>query len=108
MRFVAAWLTILGMAGAAFADAKGAAKKKPNFVVILADDLGYGDLGCYGHPTMRTPNLDRMAAEGQRYTSAYVALVYLHAELFAFPARGGSLSRPGWRFGPVRTKVLTG
>jgi arylsulfatase A-like enzyme len=42
-------------------------------VIILADDLGYGDLGCYGHPTIRTPNLDRMAAEGQRYTSAYVA-----------------------------------
>src|SRR5262249_29504085 len=45
----------------------------PNFVIILADDLGYGDLGCLGHPTIRTPHLDRMAAEGQRYTSAYVA-----------------------------------
>ena len=49
------------------------AADKPNFVVILADDLGYGDLGCYGHPTIRTPNLDRMAAEGQKYTNAYVA-----------------------------------
>ncbi len=47
-------------------------KKKPNFVIILADDLGYGDLGCYGHPSIRTPNLDRMAAEGQKWTDFYV------------------------------------
>ncbi|MDQ6632611.1 MAG: sulfatase, partial [Verrucomicrobiota bacterium] len=45
----------------------------PNIVIILADDLGYGDLGCYGHPTIRTPNLDRMAAEGMRFTDFYVA-----------------------------------
>src|SRR5688572_23481714 len=45
----------------------------PNIVIILADDLGYGDLGVYGHPTIRTPNLDRMAAEGLRFTSFYVA-----------------------------------
>src|SRR5437016_3943076 len=47
--------------------------KPPNFVIILADDLGYGDLGCYGHPSIKTPNLDRMAAEGMRFTDFYVA-----------------------------------
>src|SRR5579862_52315 len=46
---------------------------RPNIVIILADDLGYGDLGCYGHPTIRTPNLDRLAAQGMRFTDFYSA-----------------------------------
>ena len=50
-----------------------AAETKPNIVIIFADDLGYGDLGCYGHPTIRTPNLDRMAVEGMRFTDFYSA-----------------------------------
>jgi arylsulfatase A-like enzyme len=50
-----------------------AAPAKPNFIIIFCDDLGYGDLGCYGHPSIRTPNLDRMAAEGQRWTDFYAA-----------------------------------
>ena len=40
-------------------------------ILIFADDLGYGDLGSYGHPTIRTPNLDQMAAEGIRFTQFY-------------------------------------
>jgi len=50
----------------------GRASQKPNFVIIFCDDMGYGDLGCYGHPTIRTPNLDQMAAEGQKWTNFYV------------------------------------
>ncbi|MBG86812.1 MAG: N-acetylgalactosamine-6-sulfatase [Verrucomicrobiales bacterium] len=45
--------------------------RKPNIIYILADDLGYGDLGCYGQKTLTTPNLDRMAAEGMRFTRHY-------------------------------------
>ena len=46
---------------------------RPNFIVIFCDDLGWGDLSCYGHPTIATPNLDRMASEGMRLTQFYVA-----------------------------------
>ena len=45
--------------------------QRPNIVFILADDLGYGDLGCYGQRIIRTPHLDRMAAEGLRFTQFY-------------------------------------
>ncbi len=48
------------------------AKEKPNFIVIFTDDQGYNDLGCFGSETIKTPNIDRMAAEGRMYTSFYV------------------------------------
>src|SRR5688500_9254490 len=48
-----------------------AQRTPPNVVVLFADDLGYGDLSSFGHPTIRTPNLDRMASEGIRLTSFY-------------------------------------
>lgn len=49
----------------------GFAAERPNIVIIYADDLGWGDLGCYGNPNIRTPNLDRMGAEGMRFTDFY-------------------------------------
>ena len=45
--------------------------RKPNIIIILADDLGWGDLSCYGNPSIHTPNLDRMAAQGMRFTDFY-------------------------------------
>jgi arylsulfatase A len=47
------------------------AVEKPNIVILLCDDLGYGDLSCFAHPTIRTPHLDRLAAEGVRLTHCY-------------------------------------
>jgi arylsulfatase A-like enzyme len=47
------------------------APRPPNVVIVVADDMGWGDLGAFGNPTIRTPRLDRMAAEGQKWTSFY-------------------------------------
>jgi len=52
--------------------ADGNRPQPPNFIIIFCDDLGYGDIGCFGAKKHRTPNIDRMAAEGMRFTSFYV------------------------------------
>jgi arylsulfatase A-like enzyme len=74
--WIAPWLAACaasGLCAAVSAAETAPAAEKPNIVIIFCDDLGYGDLACYGHPTIRTPNLDRMAAEGQRWTDFYAA-----------------------------------
>ncbi len=65
----AALIALVAIAGPATARAA----EGPNVVLIYCDDLGYGDLGCYGSKTCPTPNLDRMAAEGVRFTDFYVS-----------------------------------
>lgn len=55
------------------APASAQKSSRPNIIIIYADDLGWGDLGCYGHPSIRTPHLDRMAREGMRFTDFYSA-----------------------------------
>src|SRR4030095_1921016 len=52
-------------------DVAFAQSSRPNVVLVLADDLGYGDLGCFGSKDVKTPNLDKFAAEGMRFTSCY-------------------------------------
>jgi arylsulfatase A-like enzyme len=63
----------LAMAAPGFSScARSRPKKLPNFVIVFADDLGYADVGCYGAKGFETPNLDRMAAQGVRFTDFYV------------------------------------
>jgi arylsulfatase A len=69
----------------------------PNFILVVADDMGWGDIGVYGHPTIRTPNLDRLAAEGQKWTSFYSGAPYCtssRAGLLTgrYPVRSGMAS----------------
>ncbi len=77
--------------------AEPASVERPNIVVIFADDLGYGDLACFGHPKFKTPRLDRMAEEGARLTNFYVPMP------FCAPSRGSILTgRYPFRHGVVR------
>ncbi|MGA0845869.1 MAG: sulfatase family protein [Luteolibacter sp.] len=62
---------LLGVFSLILAVSIGRAQDKPNWIVIMADDLGYGDLSCYGATELQTPNIDRLAAEGLRFTSGY-------------------------------------
>ena len=62
---------LVGVAAVLAQDA--AAIRPPNVIVVFTDDQGYGDLSCYGHPTIHTPNIDRLAAQGMKLTQFYVA-----------------------------------
>ncbi len=62
---------LAGLLTAQARGAKGKAVRQPNIIFILGDDLGYGELGCYGQKLIQTPNIDRMAEEGMRFTQCY-------------------------------------
>ena len=66
-------LSLVGILILTMAHAITVAAQKPNVIVIFTDDQGWGDLGCYGSPNIETPNIDRMAREGIRFTSFYAA-----------------------------------
>ncbi len=70
MRYARRFLLFLA-ATVAVSTAAWAADERPNIIFVLADDLGYGDLGCYGQEKIHTPHLDQMAREGMRFTSFY-------------------------------------
>ena len=87
--------------------ATGPKQKPPNFIIIFVDDQGYQDLGCYGSPKIKTPRIDRMAAEGIRFTDFYVAAPICSPSRAAlmtgcYPSRvglGNWVQRPDSRIG---------
>jgi arylsulfatase A-like enzyme len=77
--------------------------EKPNIVILLTDDLGYGDLSCYGATRIHTPNVDRLAAEGMRFTQAYAPAST------CTPSRYGLLTGSyAWRQKARQTTILDG
>lgn len=77
---------IIAGAGLLSAAVPSLAQSRPNIVFIYADDLGYSDLGCYGSPLNETPNLDKMAQEGMRFTDFYAS------SAVSTPSRGGLMT----------------
>lgn len=80
------------------------AAEKPNIIIIMADDLGYGDLSCYGAKVFKTPNIDKLAAEGQRFTSGYCSAstctpsrFSLLTGIYAFRQKGTGIAPPNGR-----------
>ena len=76
------------------------AAEQPNIIVLLADDLGYGELGCQGNPQIPTPHIDSLASHGIRFTQAYVTAPNCS------PSRAGLLTgriptRFGYEFNPI-------
>jgi len=83
---------------------------RPNIVLVMADDLGYGELGCYGHSKFRTPHLDRMAAEGAKLTQFNTPVAFCaptRASLLTgrYPFRCGMTSNPAPDGGPEADKL---
>src|SRR5262245_28926335 len=105
VRVLAAIVLVAGLVAAV---AVGQNPRKPNIVVILADDLGYGDIGTFGATNIRTPRLDAMAAEGQKWTNFYVQPVCSpsRAALLTgrLPVRSGMCGAPSG----TATKVMRG
>ncbi len=84
--------------------------RKPNIIVIMADDLGYGDLSCYGATVFKTPNIDKLAAQGQRFSGGYCSASTCTPTRYSFltgtyafrkkntgiaPPNGPAIIRPG-------------
>jgi len=104
------------LAAAAFQTASAQSTRRPNILVLVTDDHGIGDVGCYGHPEVRTPNLDRLAASGVRFTQWYANAPICSASRAAiltgrYPDRtgvkGALPSEPTWDVPGLRADETT-
>jgi len=79
---------------------------KPNVIVIMADDLGYGDVGCYGATALKTPNIDKLAAEGQRFTSGYCSASTCTPTRFSFLTGTYAFRHEGTGIAPPAARAI--
>ena len=82
------------------------AERSPNIVVIMADDLGYGDLSCYGATSLETPNIDRLAHQGQRFTSGYCSASTCTPTRYSFLTGTYAFRKKGTGIAPPNSPAL--
>ncbi len=82
------------------------AQRHPNIIVIMADDLGYGDVGCYGATSVKTPNIDQLAAEGVRFTSGYSSAATCTPTRFSFITGACAFRQKGTGVAPPNGPAL--
>ena len=82
------------------------AAEPPNLIVIMADDLGYGDVGCYGATEVKTPNIDRLAAGGLRFTSGYCSASTCTPTRFSFLTGMYAFRKPGAGIAPPNATAI--
>ena len=103
MKTAAGFLVILVLAPLPALHAAEASDQRPNILFIVADDLGYGDLGCYGGKHIPTPQIDELAAGGVRFTSGYVTAAFCAASRAGL-LTGRYQTRFGFEFNPTGAK----
>ena len=96
----------LSFLAAASRSSFAADRSVPNIVVIMADDLGYGDVSCYGAKALKTPNIDRLAAEGQRFTSGYCSASTCTPTRYSFLTGTYAFRKPGTGIAPPNSPAL--
>jgi len=86
--------------------AKSAENEKPNIIVIMADDLGYGDLSCYGAKTFETPNIDKLAAGGQRFLEGYSSASTCTPTRYSLLTGTYAFRKPGTGIAPPNSPLI--
>jgi arylsulfatase A len=94
------------LAGLLFVGLAAAADRPPNVIVIMADDLGWGDLSCYGATAVQTPHIDRLAREGMRFTSGYASASTCTPTRYSLLTGEYAFRRPGTGIAPPNAPAL--
>ena len=98
-------ITIAGI-GIKAARTPPASSNRPNVIVIYADDLGYGDLSCYGATKVNTPNIDRLASEGRRFTDAHSASAVCTPSRYSLLTGEYAFRKQMWKPAFLQTRLL--
>jgi arylsulfatase A-like enzyme len=98
--------SVAGCVGLAAGARRAGAERRPNVVLIYADDLGYGDVSCYGATRIRTPNVDRLAAEGRRFLDAHAPAATCTPSRYALLTGEYAWRRPGTNILPGDARLV--